>query len=79
MKLEREFKNIDISVTDFGEGMNDDTISSARLPYFTTKDRGTGLGLAIVEKSVNELDGRLLIESQSGYGTTVTIALPDRE
>jgi len=79
LKLQREFKYINISVTDFGEGMTDRTINAARLPYFTTKDQGTGLGLAIVEKSVNELKGRLLIESQSGFGTTVIIALPDRE
>jgi len=79
LKLEREFKNINVSVTDFGEGMTDQTINAARLPYFTTKDQGTGLGLAIVEKSVNELKGQLFIESQSGYGTTVTIALPDRK
>ncbi|MFZ5979575.1 MAG: ATP-binding protein [Candidatus Zixiibacteriota bacterium] len=79
LKLEREFRKTNISVTDFGEGMNDTIVRSARLPYFTTKDHGTGLGLAIVEKSVNELNGQLLIESQSGYGTTVTIVLPDRE
>lgn len=67
---------VNIAITDYGEGMSPQAVTSARLPYFTTKDRGTGLGLAIVEKSVNELGGQLFIESKSGYGTTVTITLP---
>ncbi|MBN1211213.1 MAG: HAMP domain-containing protein [candidate division Zixibacteria bacterium] len=76
VKLDALDERINISITDYGEGMSPQTVTSARLPYYTTKDRGTGLGLAIVEKSVNELGGQLFIESQSGFGTTVTITLP---
>ncbi|MBD3402134.1 HAMP domain-containing protein [candidate division GN15 bacterium] len=67
---------VEIAVRDDGPGMDDETIRSARLPYFTTKPEGHGLGLAIVEKSVGELHGRLDIESTSDEGTTVTISLP---
>jgi nitrogen fixation/metabolism regulation signal transduction histidine kinase len=71
-------EEVAIAVQDHGQGMSVDTIRTARLPYFTTKTHGTGLGLAIVEKVVTECGGRLNIESESGRGTLVTIALPRR-
>ncbi len=37
---------------------------------------GTGLGLAIVKHIVNRHRGQLLIESEEGKGTTVSIWLP---
>ena len=68
-----------IAVIDTGSGMDDKTLASARLPYFTTKAKGNGLGLAIVEKSMAELGGQLRVESKPGKGTTVTLVLPLRE
>ncbi|MDD5425064.1 MAG: ATP-binding protein [candidate division Zixibacteria bacterium] len=76
MSLETDNDTLNLSVTDYGEGMAPQTVTAARLPYFTTREHGTGLGLAIVEKSVNELKGQLLIESRRGRGTKVTISLP---
>jgi two-component system phosphate regulon sensor histidine kinase PhoR len=37
---------------------------------------GTGLGLAIVKHIVNRHRGHLLIESEVGKGTTVSVWLP---
>jgi len=37
---------------------------------------GTGLGLAIVKHIVNRHRGQMLIESEEGKGTTVSIWLP---
>jgi nitrogen fixation/metabolism regulation signal transduction histidine kinase len=68
-----------LSVGDSGAGMDAQTMASARLPYFTTKEKGSGLGLAIVEKSISEMGGELLIKSAAGEGTTVVIALPCSE
>jgi nitrogen fixation/metabolism regulation signal transduction histidine kinase len=68
-----------IVVIDTGTGMDEKTLASARLPYFTTKAKGNGLGLAIVEKSMAELGGQLRVESKPGRGTTVTLVLPLRE
>ncbi len=70
---------IDVVVRDFGEGMTAETVASARLPYFTTKQKGSGLGLAVVEKVVTECGGQLLIDTLKGSGTTVTISLPRAE
>ena len=67
---------VTISLTDSGIGMDAETLAAARLPYFSTKPHGTGLGLAIVEKSINEMNGQLKVESEPGHGTTVSIILP---
>lgn len=65
-----------ISVTDTGRGMDEATLASARLPYYTTKSHGTGLGLAIVERAVTEMGGRLAVASTPQVGTAITITLP---
>jgi len=79
VELKRQRDSIDIVVQDFGKGMTDVVVASARMPYFTTKEKGSGLGLAIVEKTVNEMGGQLLISSREGHGTTVTMSLPGKE
>ncbi len=69
---------VSVAVSDEGSGMDEETLSSARLPYFTTKKKGTGLGLAIVDKSIAELGGQMIVASEKGRGTTITINLPGR-
>lgn len=76
LNLSRSERSAQIEIRDHGHGMNRDVVSSARIPYFTTKEKGTGLGLAIVEKTVEELHGSLSIESEEGKGTSVSINLP---
>ncbi|MDP5362425.1 MAG: ATP-binding protein, partial [Paracoccaceae bacterium] len=44
--------------------------------FETTKAEGTGLGLAIVKHIVNRHRGHLLIESELGQGTRVSIFMP---
>jgi CheY-like chemotaxis protein len=67
-----------LAVSDTGEGMDADTLSRAREPFFTTKGvgKGTGLGLSMVHGMAEQLGGRLRIESQKGKGTSVEIWLP---
>ncbi|MEW6412090.1 MAG: ATP-binding protein [Candidatus Zixiibacteriota bacterium] len=65
-----------VEVRDCGKGMSAEIMASARIPYFTTKEKGSGLGLAIVEKVVSEMSGDLSIESIVGAGTTVRVSIP---
>ena len=67
-----------VSVTDTGEGMDDQTKQRAFDPFFTTKepDKGMGLGLAVVFGIVKQLNGYVDIESGKGHGTRVTVYLP---
>jgi signal transduction histidine kinase len=68
---------IEIRVSDTGEGMSDDVKRHCLEPFFTTKgEKGTGMGLAMVYGIVTRHGGTVDIESDVGNGTTVIIRLP---
>ncbi len=67
-----------VHVIDTGTGIAEDILERVFDPYFTTKgaDRGTGLGLTLVKHVIEEGGGHILISSQTGVGTTITIDFP---
>jgi CheY-like chemotaxis protein len=67
-----------ITVADSGTGMPPEVISRAFEPFFTTKEvgKGTGLGLSQVYGFIKQSGGEVVIESQAGHGTTISIYLP---
>ncbi len=70
-----------LSVSDTGEGMSPETIARCMEPFFTTKDvgKGSGLGLAQVYGFARGSGGTVLIDSEIGRGTTVSMLLPRSE
>ncbi|MGC2454424.1 MAG: PAS domain S-box protein, partial [Pseudolabrys sp.] len=69
---------IRVSVTDTGEGMDEETLGRATEPFFTTKGvgKGTGLGLSMVHGFAEQSGGRLILRSQKDKGTTAELWLP---
>jgi len=67
-----------LSLTDTGEGMDEDTLERAIDPFFTTKEvgKGTGLGLPMVHGLAEQAGGQLVLRSQKGQGTTAELWLP---
>jgi signal transduction histidine kinase len=66
---------IALVIKDSGRGMNEEEISRAFQPYFTTKKGGTGLGLSIAQRVVADHGGRIDADSRPGKGTVFTIYL----
>jgi len=64
-----------IAVRDDGHGIPDDVLPRIFEPHFSTRTSGSGLGLAISRQLVEAWGGDVAVESTSGSGTTVTIAL----
>jgi signal transduction histidine kinase/CheY-like chemotaxis protein len=67
-----------VAVSDTGSGMDPDTASRIFEPFFTTKKtgQGTGLGLSQVYGFATQSGGDVLLETEPGKGTTVTLLLP---
>lgn len=67
-----------LSVTDTGEGMDEETLRRATEPFFTTKGpgKGTGLGLSMVHGFAEQSEGRFMLHSQQGKGTIAEVWLP---
>lgn len=68
----------ELTITDTGEGMSQDVLEKAQIPFFTTKKGGAGLGLglAICAQLTQVNGGVFSIDSTAEKGTTVSITLP---
>jgi len=69
---------IEISITDTGIGITEESKKRIFDPFFTTKKmgEGTGLGLTICEKIAKEHSGRIEVESEVGKGSTLFVFIP---
>jgi signal transduction histidine kinase len=70
---------VELRVSDTGEGLTPEECARLFTPYYTTKQHGTGLGLAIVQSVVADHAGAIAVESRAGGGATFIITLPKAE
>lgn len=68
-----------IRFCDNGSGVAQENLEKIFEPFFTTKEKGTGLGLAITKQIIEQHHGTIVIESEPGSGTTITVKLPLRQ
>ncbi|MFQ6083855.1 MAG: ATP-binding protein [Candidatus Aminicenantia bacterium] len=67
-----------IIVEDTGIGISGKHLNKIFDPFFTTKEtgKGTGLGLSVSYNIIKAHRGEILVESQEGKGTKLTVSLP---
>jgi two-component system NtrC family sensor kinase len=78
IQTSRRGRWVHIKISDTGKGMTQDELSKIFLPFYTTKEvgKGTGLGLSVSYGIVEDLGGRIEVESTPGEGSTFLIVLP---
>ncbi len=71
-------RGVEVRVCDRGIGMSRETLEHVLELFYTTKPvgKGSGLGLSLCDTIVRAHGGALLIESEEGEGTRVTVELP---
>jgi PAS domain S-box-containing protein len=75
-RLQGEF--VALNIADTGSGIAPDILPKVFDPFFTTKsaDRGSGLGLSQVYGFAHQSGGTVVIKSELGRGTCVSLYLP---
>jgi signal transduction histidine kinase/DNA-binding NarL/FixJ family response regulator len=70
-----------VVIKDTGTGIPEENLDRIFEPFFTTKPKGqgTGLGLSTSKSIVESHNGRLLVSSEEGRGTTFQIDFPVRQ
>lgn len=69
-------KTVEITISDTGPGIPEETLGKLFDPFFTTKEKGTGLGLAIAYGIVDRHGGSIDVRSEIGVGSNFIITLP---
>lgn len=71
-------KNIYISISDNGTGIDNQVIRKIFDPFFTTKQvgKGTGLGLSVSYGIIKKFNGEILVNSSIGEGSEFQIQIP---
>lgn len=76
LKAARDGDFVRITVVDNGPGIPQHLQEEIFNPFFSTKGVGAGLGLAMTRKLIEEMGGRVELESRSDRGTMVSLTLP---
>ena len=79
IRVGREDKNfVSVTITDNGSGIPQKDLERLFEPFFSPggKKVGTGLGLSITYGLVQEIGGRISVQSDEGKGTSFIIVFP---
>ncbi|QTA87352.1 PAS domain S-box protein [Desulfonema magnum] len=80
ISVSEDRKTVIITITDNGEGIEQNHLDKIFEPFFTTREvgKGTGLGLSIVYGIIREHRGTITCKSEKNKGAAFTITLPTK-
>lgn len=65
-----------IRVADNGTGILPEVMDKIFVPFFTTKQSGSGIGLSLCKQIMNQHNGRISAESETGKGSVFKLVFP---
>ena len=76
LDISLEGKNVFISISDNGMGMDKEQLENIKEMFYTTKKNGTGLGVALSNEIILAHNGVMEYESEINKGTKCIVKLP---
>ena len=73
---ENDGRNILVSVSDSGPGLDTATLDRIFEPFYSTKQGGMGIGLSICRSIIEAHEGRIWARQNDGRGSTFQFTLP---
>ena len=77
VNLSTDDKQVKISISDNGAGIDPTLHDKLFIPNFTTKSTGMGLGLAITKNIIELSGGAISFKTEPDKGTTFVVVLPE--
>ncbi|MBE2975277.1 ATP-binding protein [Priestia megaterium] len=68
--------HVHIQIEDTGIGMTSEQVNRLGTAFYSLKEKGTGIGLMVSYQLVEQMNGRIEVESISGKGSTFTLIFP---
>jgi nitrogen fixation/metabolism regulation signal transduction histidine kinase len=62
-----------VVVKDNGQGIARELLDQVFVPFFSTKEMGSGIGLSLARQIMNNHEGSIHLESETGLGTEITL------
>ncbi|MCM3364498.1 ATP-binding protein [Niallia sp. HCP3S3_B10] len=63
-------------IEDTGIGMTDEEVNRLGTAFYSLKEKGTGMGLMVCYQMVEQMKGRIEVQSEKGRGTIFKIYIP---
>jgi len=63
-------------IADTGIGMTEEEINRLGTAFYSLKEKGTGMGLMVCYQMVEQMNGRIEVQSEKGRGTSFKIFIP---
>jgi signal transduction histidine kinase len=78
VRVEAIEREVVLTVTDQGIGIDDEAKGKLFDPLYTTRSHGTGIGLAVVKRIADEHGFTIEVRSQKGKGASFVVTLGRR-
>lgn len=73
VKVKKDDLNVNIEISDNGEGIPPDRIDDIFTPFFTTREKGSGIGLSISKQIMRMHGGDIIVYSVPGKQTSISL------